>query len=209
MVTPSELLDDKVIQVVVDFVQALCSLVQSTEIEQEDLAGAVAKSLGSIVAVAMDENESGLSSVLRSSAEVRESIQQRILPSLMKSCLEPSTLPGKRFDILAIAYACRNSQNVAQRILDDIVNALYNRLKAGETDDAIGIVHLLAEILLEGKANASVAFHKTSVNLVELVKVIGQASSGQRPNVRVEGTSMLELPSSTNEVNEKLGAVSV
>lgn len=209
MVTPSELLDDKVIQVIVDFVQALCSLVQSTEIEQEDLAGAVAKSLGSIVAVAMDENESGLSSVLRSSAEVRESIQQRILPSLMKSCLEPSTLPGKRFDILSIAYACRNSQNVAQRILDDIVNALYNRLKAGETDDAIGIVHLLAEILREGKANASVAFHKTSVNLVELVKVIGQASSGKRPNVRVEGTSMLELPSSTNEVNEKLGAVSV
>lgn len=212
MVTPSELLDEEVVQVVTNFVQALCVLVGPTETDQEDLRRIVAKSLGSIIAVAMDENVSGLSSVLRSSEPVRESIRERIFPSLMKSCLETSTLSGgTRFDVLAIAYACENSKNIADRVLDDIMTTLHSKLEAGENEDALGIVEIVAVMLKEGNANARAAFHKTKVDPVELVKIVGHASSdARRPSVRAMkvGMSLLQLPASKSDMVEEMTAVS-
>jgi hypothetical protein len=196
--TSTDLLDE-MIQVVIEFVQALCVLVRSAELDQWELRSVAAKSLGRIIAVAVEGGESRVPSVLYDNDEVRVSIQGVIFPILMKSCLEASVAPGKRYDVLSLAYACADSQLIADKVMDDIMSELHKSLVDGDTAQSIGAARLVSVILEKGKARAQAAFHKTQIDPVELLKVLGHASS--------DDECVLELPPSRNEDDAEMSAV--
>lgn len=212
MVVPAELLDQHKIQVVIDFLQDLCGLMEpdQTDTDQNDLKKAVAKSLGSMVGIAVEDADSVLLSVLRGNEEIRESIQDRIFPNLVKFCLATTAGSSEtRFDVLSIACACQNSEIVARQVLDDIMTSLLEKVKTEAHDDALRVAKIISVVLEEGGKNATVAFHKAKVDPVELIKIVGRALSDGKLSDRVlkAGMSMLQLPVSEKQLEEEVSAV--
>ena len=196
--SPSELLDSQ-FQMVINFVQALCGLIRSTEGDHEELRGAVAKSLGRIIACVMEDDESRVPSVLYDNNEIRESIQQDIFPRLVESCLNTAGDSGTRYDVLSLAYACADSQKIADQVLDSTMSALHKGLLEGEKVHAVDTVRLMSVILNKGKTNAKIAFHKTQVDPIELIKTLGHASADVQ--------SVLELAPTAIEVDVEMREV--
>ena len=99
---------------------------------------------------------------------------------------------------------------MADQILNHIMSALEQNLKAGDNIRAIRSARLVPTILKEGKTKACIAFHQTQIDPVDIVKIIGNASSDDlRTKSWKPGLSMLELPSSSIEFNDGTTAVSM
>jgi hypothetical protein len=209
MVLPAVLVVDGCLEVVTGFLQSLSALVgpEQMDTEQDELKETVAKSLGSMIAVATEEGESVIPSVLRSNDAVRVSIREQIFPDLLKSCLETTAASSNaRFDVLSIACACKSSEIIANQVLDNIMGNLLEKVKAEAHVDALRVAKIVALVLKEGGTTATAAFHRTKVDPIELIKIIGHAVSDGKLVLKVS-MSILQLPSSEKQLEEEVTAV--
>jgi uncharacterized protein YwlG (UPF0340 family) len=128
----------------------------------------------------------------------------------LKSCLETTAASSDaRFDVLSIACACKSSEIVANQVLDDIMANLLEKVKAEAHDDALRVAKIVALVLKEGGATATAAFHRTKVDPIELIKIVGHADADGKLSSRVlkVGMSILQLPSSEKQLEEEMTAV--
>lgn len=207
MVTPEDILEDTEYEIIMTFLKDLRDLViqPKLEIDDDEIQTKLAKSLGTIIGIA---NQAGSSSVLGTKENIRDFINETILAKLTTSVIDASTTSDTLFHIHSLAKACDSSENVATKVVDDVMNILSEKLNSGQHQDVLEIAKTTGIILEHGGKNASNAFHSTKVNPVDIIKIIGRGNDNPIQGVIKVGISLLQLPRSEQELEEEAKAVS-